>query len=272
MDITEEERGWALAIKEALQKKDAELANSVTDFEYAHHAIIAKEKVAKALKRIKRLHAFRKDHGVPGGSIPNAERALQTIQQYEASSPGYNLSFGKDTKENIDADGVGGSSYVVVWDFAAFLPANYQKPEDWQMCFAAFHYMLDAMQPDFSAIRAGIIVVSDAENLGWKNFSLEMEKHAAHLYQDAYPLRITKMIMLHTPTIFKAMYNLCKPFLSKKVKNSIEPNGKLDQIQERFARELLPTTMGGVQTTREMEENTLEALKTRYANMASFNL
>ncbi|CAB9526190.1 unknown protein [Seminavis robusta] len=36
MDLTEQETEWAHAIKEALTSKDSELANKITDFEYAH--------------------------------------------------------------------------------------------------------------------------------------------------------------------------------------------------------------------------------------------
>ena len=59
MDITEEEHGWALAIKEALLKEDEALGKRITDFEYAHHAIIAKEKVDKAVRQHHNHRAFK---------------------------------------------------------------------------------------------------------------------------------------------------------------------------------------------------------------------
>lgn len=260
IDLSEEERGWAIAIKEALTKEDADLATSISDFGYAHHAIIAKDKVSKALKRIRRLDTFRKEHGIPIATT--SEEAMEKIQSFEAGSPGMFLAFGQDDEGH----------YVSTWNYSAFLPANYQKPEDWKNCFAAFYYLFDAMQPDIAAVRSGIIMLADAEHLGWKNFSLEMEKHAAHLYQDAYPIRIKHMIMLHSPLIFKAMYALCKPFLSKKVKDAIQLNGKVPEVQEVFPKSILATTMGGYQSTTEMEEEMRKALKLRYSNEASFRL
>lgn len=260
MDITEEERDWALAIKEALTKEDTELAEKISDLEYVEHAIIAKDKVAKALKRMKRLEVFRKEHGI--SSEATAEDAVQIIQKFEASCPGMLSSYGK----------LEGGEYLTTFNYENFLPANFTQPEDWKNCFAAFYYLFDAMQPDLEAVRAGIVIVCEAEGLGWKNFSLEMEKHAAHLYQDAYPIRIQKMIMLHSPTVFKAMYALCKPFLSKKVKEAIDLSGKLEAVQENYPKTVLGTDHGGSQTISEMEEEMLKGLKLRFSNMASFQL
>lgn len=265
MELSDEERGWAVAIKEAMIEEDEDLAKTISDFEYVHHAIIAKDKPAKAVKRIHRLDKFRKEHDIPvDASKFSADDAMTMIQAFEAKSPGMFLSFGKDS--------AGIHGYLSTWNYTAFLPANYQEAADWKNCFAAFYYVFDAMQPDFDAVRSGIVMLADAEGLGWKNFSLEMEKQAAHLYQDAYPIRIQNITMLHSPTVFKAIYALCKPFLKKKVKDVIHLDGKLEEIQEDFPKDILATTMGGIQTTSDMEDAMKEGLILRYSNMASFNL
>jgi CRAL/TRIO domain len=260
MDITEEERGWALAIQEALLKQDEELGKRITDFEYLHHALIAKDKVDKALTRIHRLETFRREHGI--STQVTAEDAMQVIRKFEASSPGMILSFGKQE-----------TTYLSTWNYSQFYPSKYnQDPEEWKNCFAAFYYLFDAMQPDVAAIRSGIVMVCEVEGLGWKNFSLEMEKHAAHLYQDAYPIRIQNMTMLHSRMVFKAMYALCKPFLSKKVKAAIVMNGKVEVVQEQYPKNILGTMHGGTQTTSEMEDEMIKGLKLRFANMETFKL
>ncbi|CAB9516304.1 tocopherol transfer protein-like [Seminavis robusta] len=277
MDLTEQETEWAHAIKEALASKDSELANKITDFEYAHHAIIAKEKVDRALKRIQRLDTFRQEHDIPPATEIHAEDALQMIQRFSAICPGIYMAFGKHSTINStstegDGDAKEESHYVSTWDYSAFLPVNIATPEDWKTCVASFYYLLDACHPDITAMRNGLVMLTEAQGLGWKNFSLEMEKRAAHLYQDAYPVRYQAMIMLHPPKIFEAMYALVKPFLNKKIKDCIQLSGNLEQVQAKFTKEVLPTTMGGTQTQEDMEQAMLEALKTRYANMASFKL
>jgi hypothetical protein len=65
---------------------------------------------------------------------------------------------------------------------------------------------------------------------------------------------------------------LVKPFLSKKVKDVIQLSAKLEQVQEVYCKEVLPTAWGGTQQQADMEQALLQALKTRYSNMASFKL
>lgn len=279
MELSDEEHCWALNIQKAMMETNATLAASFTDFEYAQHALIAKDKIPKALKRLEHLHAFCTSYNIPPLSSPKdtAEHAMQFIQELGALSPGMFLSFGKgDTITE---------RYVITWDYSAFNPSDYHPKKDtnnkstdndnknaWKVLFAGMYYLLDAMQPNFEAVRSGIVMLADAEHIGWKNFSLEIEKHAAHLYQDAYPIRIHNMTILHPPVIFKAMYALCKPVLSRKIKDSIHLNATLHDIQQEYPKECITTTMGGTQTQLDMEKELLEALTRRYSNMASFSL
>jgi hypothetical protein len=73
-------------------------------------------------------------------------------------------------------------------------------------------------------------------------------------------------------SLFCKKYALVKPFLSKKVKDVIQLSAKLEQVQEVYSKEALPAVMGGTQQQSDMEQAMLQALKTRYANMASFKL
>jgi hypothetical protein len=115
------------------------------------------------------------------------------------------------------------------------------------------------MQPDITSIREGIVMIADCEGVGWKNLSSQMEKHAAHLYQDAYPIRIKEMATLKPPSVFKVMCALCKPFLSKRVKEVLHMNGKVDELQSRIPIDVLPTTLGGTQGTLDMAQSMQDA-------------
>jgi CRAL/TRIO domain len=202
MELTEEETRWAWAIKEALDQDDSELASTITDFEIAHHAIIAKSKIEKGLKRIHRLDKFRKEHGIPPTREMEAQDAVQMIQRFEALCPGMVLAFNKEATQDF---------YVSTYQYSAFLPDAIKTPEDWKTTFAAFYYIVDAHHPNIEAMRAGMVMITEVKGMGWKNFSLEMEKHAAKLYQDAYPVRIKAMVMLNAPKIFQVM--VCRNLL-----------------------------------------------------------
>jgi hypothetical protein len=260
MTLTDEEKGWAMAIKKAMMEEDTALAAQVTDMEYAQHAIVAKEKVPKALKRIKRLHAFKEAHGIQDKY--SLDGAMESIQKFEALSPGVISSFGQS--EN--------GRYVFVMLYREFIANNYRNKEDWDNCFAAFFYLFEAMQPDIYSIREGLAMIADCEGMGWKNFSLEMEKNATALYQDSYPARIKELTMLNAPGILRAMYVLIAPFLNKKVKEVFHMTGKVEDVQSRFPKDALPTTLGGTQGSIDMEQKLREALKTRIGNQGKFSL
>jgi hypothetical protein len=196
MELTDEETSWAWAIKEALEQDDSELAATITDFEIAQHALIAKSKVQKGLKRIHRLEKFRKEHGIPPTREMEGQDAVKMIQRFEAICPGMMLTFNKEVTQDF---------YVSTYQYSAFLPEAIKTPEDWKTTFAAFYYILDAHHPNIQAMRGGMAMIMEVKGMGWKNFSLEMEKHAAKLYQDAYPVRIKAMVMLNAPKIFQAM-------------------------------------------------------------------
>jgi CRAL/TRIO domain len=152
------------------------------------------------------------------------------------------------------------------------VPAKFITQEDWKVCYAAFYYLFDAMHPDIVAVRAGIVALFECENAGWKNFSYHLEKHAAHLTQDAYPMRMRSLVVLHAPTIFTVMYALIKPFLSVKVRNAVRLNGTKDQVLQDFPKMLIPASWGGVHTKMDKDRAMFDGLKIRYANMATFNL
>jgi hypothetical protein len=249
-----------LNIKKALMEADPDFAKTISDLEYVQHAIVAKNVVSKALKRIRRLKAFKEEHGI--SETATVEETTEMLKRLEDLSPSMFMGFGKDDK----------GRYVTTWNYNAFLPAAYQNPEDWKACFSAFYYLFDAMQPDIASIREGIVMIADCEGVGWKNFSLKMEKQAAHLYQDAYPIRIKEMTMLNPPSVFKVIYALCKPFLSKRVKEVLHMNGKVDEIQNRIPIGVLPTTLGGTQGTLDMAQSMEDALNLRFENKSQFTL
>ena len=59
---TAQEVKWALRLKE--KALSDEQINPVSDFEYLEHAIIAKDNVEKGLNRLRKLQAFREEHGL----------------------------------------------------------------------------------------------------------------------------------------------------------------------------------------------------------------
>jgi hypothetical protein len=260
LTITEEEKGWAMIIKNAVVEADPDFSKTISDLEYAQHAIVAKDKLSKALKRMRRLKAFKEEYGIDDDRPIKEVEAI--LQRFEELASGFFLGFGREAS----------GRYVVTMDYKCFEPKKFESPEDWKVLFAGFYYMLEATQPDISSIREGMGMICESKGIAWKNFSLEIEKRGAALYEDSYPVRIKEISVLNAPTIMRIMYLMCKPFLGKRVKEVLHMDAKLPDVQQNINRNNLPTTMGGVQGQLDMSEKMLESLKARAENKANFTL
>ena len=60
MALTEEERGWALAIKRELEASNN--APPISDFEIVQHALFSREDTTGAVHRIRKLHLFKEEY------------------------------------------------------------------------------------------------------------------------------------------------------------------------------------------------------------------
>jgi len=257
--LTDDERNWAMAIQKAVQDADPEFAKTITDLEYAQQAFVAKDKLSKALRRVRRLRDFKKEYGITNDLT--AEDAIQAVKELDRLCPGLLQGFGKDEKND---------RYVATWNFNCFLPVA--TPEEWRSCMLGLYFLMEAMNPDVASTREGIAVLADCEGLGWKNFSLEIEKRAAKLYQDAYPVRVKEITMIKAPAIFRVIYSLCKPFLSAHVREICRMDGTIVELRDRFPPEVLPTSLGGTQVVLDMEKNVEEAIRRRFENKKNFIL
>lgn len=266
--LTELELTRAKEIKEAIYKEDPSIAREFSDLEYAQLAIVTKGKLERAMRMLRRWSKFRHDHGISKQDGEDAkvatEKAMQVIQDFEKGSKGFLLSCG-----GIDLK-TGRS--VSVWNYAAFNPRAYRSAEDWKNCFAAFYYLCEASAPDIATIRSGMAIICECDDMGWRNFSMEMEKHGAALFQDCYPLRTKEMTMMNAPLILRAMYALCKPFLKQHTKDIFHMGGTVEELQERFPKNLLPRIFGGTLGSWDMNDKLTRALQVRYETKASFTL
>lgn len=69
----------------------------------------------------------------------------------------------------------------------------------------ATYYMLNLMNADVDAIRAGYVSVSDCGDMGWSNFSLKAQQMQSDIFNDAYPVRIGSVHLLDPPIMVRAL-------------------------------------------------------------------
>uniref|UniRef100_A0A7S3L7D9 Uncharacterized protein n=1 Tax=Amphora coffeiformis TaxID=265554 RepID=A0A7S3L7D9_9STRA len=129
MQAMELELKWAAAIKEAATID----ADAVSDLEYLQHAIVAKEKVPKALKRIKRMEHFKQQYGIQKDGC--VEDAIRDLNAFDEAHPNFILALGGlETEKNTHV-------HVLSVDYAQFVAKKMKTEEAFKILMRGiFHY------------------------------------------------------------------------------------------------------------------------------------
>lgn len=165
--------------------------------------------------------------------------------------------------------------YVLCYNFAMYKCHHLDSHEGFSICMRCFFYSLQASQPNFASIRAGVQILGDFEGLGWNNFSIEGEKRAAQLYSNCYPMRLTAMAVMNANVLIRMFYNVLKLVLPKKVRKVISLPPKRDAYLknlDNLDKHALPADWGGTQTREGVIQAFGANLGERYANAAKFEL
>lgn len=155
MPPTEEELGWARAIKCAALAKELE---PVSDMLYLQMAVVSKAKVKKAVKRLEKLQEFRRKYNIIDAETDDAVALLRGSY---ALFPGFLGAIGRDSEGRA----------VLVSHVSKYLPAKLE-PDEWRTMLVAGYYMFNAFNADVEEVRKGVVFVTDCRGMGWKNFSL----------------------------------------------------------------------------------------------------
>lgn len=260
MQATATEIAHALAIRKAAAVDSKIHLGDISDFELVQHAIIAKSNVGKALLRVKRLQAVNERYGIlAGGSYDEGLRDLSSMIR---SFPGLFLGIGRGN----------GGEQVLSYDFPKYKAHCPATEEGYSMAMRAFFYSLQAAQPDFASIRAGVVILGDFESMRWDNLNFECEKRATQLYSNCYPMRLVALAFMGTNRITRFCLNLLRMFLPKKVKEAIMlPLSRDEHLKAmNLSSAALPEAWGGDQTCDDIMENIGANLQARYDNASKY--
>ena len=163
MMLTDQERTWALAIKEKVNTSDS--FQPLTDMECAHYAIIARGNIAEALVRIEGMQTFREVYNIDD----SPEQGVYYLEQYELLFPRALLHLDICPETNAG---------IWVFDFGAHhakkgLSPNSTKGPDfnWEVSVMASYYMFIVIQPTLASIREGVDCALDLADYTWEHFS-----------------------------------------------------------------------------------------------------
>jgi hypothetical protein len=309
--LTQSEIGWAKEIKSCIMKEDENLAKTITDLEYGQLAIITKGKLDRAIKMVHRLSTFKKEHGIDTDGANVAadditiliDKAIESIKNLEKKSPNFIMSFGREDDDDEDGkESKNKTSSVIAFNLTAFNPRKYNikkssssdtdnadadadanadssdtdtddaTAKEWKILYTGLYYLFEASSSTIANIRAGTDIICNCDVIGYDNYSNDITKYGSSLYQDSYPIRINGINCVNTPFIFRAIYAICKPFVSVHTTKVLNMSGTVQQIQDTYSPQILPKSFDGTLGSWEMKNKLTAALKLRYETKATFTL
>ena len=146
--LSDEELEWVWALKIAVEA-DEDL-KPLSDLEYVHQALFAKENTEEAVKRVRGLQYFREEYRI----CDHPEEGVRLIEAWMNKHPGFLLS--------VDVDEIHGH-FIMVYDYAKRRPGEIKTPEDWRDHLGGMYYLMHAMQNNVHAIREGIVHICECE-------------------------------------------------------------------------------------------------------------
>ena len=168
-EATELELKRASQIKEAAEADPDLNTDMILDLEFLHHAIVAKENIALAVQRLKRMQAFKKQYGIQLDG--DMEQAKRDIAVFFAEHSGLHLALG------ALPDG----SHVLCQDHSKFYASMLNTPEAYAIRFRGLFYFLHAVQHNITAMRAGCHAITDMKEATWRNFNFKYMRQCAQL-------------------------------------------------------------------------------------------
>ncbi|CAB9528729.1 expressed unknown protein [Seminavis robusta] len=256
MRLSEEERTWALEIKQAIEA-NPELDN-LNDFCCAQLALTEEPgDLESTLQRAHHLQEIRQEYNV----VDSFECSKRTVHQAFDRFPGHFLSFSFSHQEG---------NYVIVLDFSKQPTTKCLKAlaEGKELKLREVYYLLQAVTPDFEAMRRGHIVMAECVSVDRnQGMNVGMYRSIWHIML-AHPAKLQKFKHFHTGVFALQLVSGTKRILPPHVRSNVEvgcicESGSLDKLylQPSFAE-------ANQRVLRRLEET----LQRRYQNEAEFRL
>lgn len=206
MELTTQERQWALETKRAFEEDDDIIARSFTDMQIATYAIIDQGDIGRSVERAQCFQAFRMDYNIND----TAEEGIQIMRLQNQFCPGMLLSL----EECSNEDGYGAHALII--HLAKYFPLRFlEHPKNFRANIGSMYYQIRCTQADFRSVRNGFRQIIEMEGVGWTNFSFQVERKALVELLGHLPYQRKQVQCLRPPSIAVLTLSLMKPFLAE---------------------------------------------------------
>lgn len=270
MEATAEELKWAIAIKEAAITDPNIDCDSFCDLDYLQHGIIAKDRVDKALSRLRNLQKMKRKFGIQDRYHSLAD-SMRDITTFQRENPGVLLSRAAPSRKDEEGNICDYQPSVVCADVSRMQASKFKgNEENIAIAMRCFYHGLQACNHTLDAMRCGLSVVVNARGTGLHNFAPSLESSLATLYSRAYPVRIQLMVSIGCPRIIRLLFELVlKLFATKKVREKHVFCTDFGDLP--LPKDVLPAEWGGTQA-ESWEVTAQKNLQERYLLEEKFKL
>lgn len=263
MGLTDEEREWALSIKEIADSSPDLRRHPLSDMMIAQIALVSLEEGEegdreKARERIENLQAVRDNYEI----VDTLETGKDIVRRVVLDLlPGFVLSFYLHPSH---------ASYVLVTDLTSFDMSIFDDPDKLLLWLKACYYITHCQNPDLSAVRNGIIYLQECQGYYWKGMSM-FQPRGVQEWSDlvaGYPAHFRCIMNFHTGLFLNLLASAGKRLLPpriapKIVLGCISEHGTLDKLYLQPSLEV---------ANQRLMQKLDQALELRYGNEASFSL
>lgn len=127
--------------------------------------------------------------------------------------------------------------YTLSFDYAKLLPGNVKEDDDYRIFMGGAYYIAVAVQSNISAIRNGVLELSECEGMGMANLDFAFEEKFCREFFLVYPVEIRETNWVHPPKAAIMLFGIFKRILpgtltdGYKLMNSFEGyEGRIDKL------------------------------------------
>lgn len=252
MKLTQEEHQRAVLIKNMVEMMPD--LDNWSDFMYAQLAIVCKDDVDDAIRRLIGMQDFREEHKI----LDTYNQGCFYLKKAFGFFPRHFLSFGFN-----ETDG----RYVFISDFSQLEPKNFTSPENVDEYIINVYYAHFALLPDLESVRKGYVTMVECQDMQMRRDVLNLLSSAFSSFLTYYPLN-GECKHYHTGTMVNIVASMLRKILPDHVRRQYQVGCTFDG--GNMAEVLLTPTVE--EANKRMLAHMQAALKRRYDNEQSFRL
>lgn len=261
METTAEELKWAIAIKEAAFADPEIDCDSFCDLDYLQHGIVAKDRIDKAICRLRNLQKVKRRYGIK--AVESVDESMRDITTFLRENPGLMLSLASFEDQ----------SHVVCAATIELKASKFKSEESFAIAMRLFYHVLQASNPNIAAIRSGLVFLINCKGSSLTNFSASLEGSLVNLYSRAYPIRLRLSFSVGASFLIRMLFTaILKLFATKKVREKHYFGPATSFFPPEITPEVLPVEWDGKLTAECLEKTLRRNLTERYLLAQQFKL